>query len=799
MKKILFSLLLTVVSTFCFAQQHSAPIAGQVQDENGQPVPFATVQFMSSDTASKFLSEKIADEKGQFKVSLPQREKYWLKASGISFQELTTWVHPDSAGLKVVLEKKQSDLATVTVNSTRPLITRKIDRIVMDVENNALTAGKSSMDIMEMAPGMFVDRNGGISINGNSGTRIMINGKMLHLSGDDLTAYLNNLRAADIKSIEIIAHPSAEFDAEGSGGIINIILKKKRTAGLSGSVNAGYSQGRYAGNDQGLQLNYNKSKVTLSSSYSRYQDRRFNDITQERTFPENGIYTAANNIINHYNGNSIRVGGTYDISDQQYIGLEYAGSFNISGSNTHSISNINYPQNESESFVSDGNFTDHNARNLHDVTLNYHLDTDTSGSKFDFTADYTFTNNNSSNLSQSQDLDMDHAVIRDSAFRFAMPNKAMILTADAKYQKVFTPVTKLNLGAKYTGTRIDNFNRFYSVTDDKWQENPAKKYTYHYNEHIMAGFMSLETKILQTEFQLGLRGEYTDTKGELVSLQHQKIDNQYFNLFPSVFIKRNLNESGDNYLNFSYNRRIERPYYNDLNPFVSYLDNYTLESGNPFLRPQFSNNFEIGFTLKNKYNLSVGYNKDIDVITQITNADPDTSMIEITRGNAGYNERYIATLSLPVQVTKWWKTNNTLQFRHDKIHAETFTIQKPIYFIQTAHDFTLSKTWSANLNAFYLSNVIEGNILVGNISKVDIGIQKKLLDNRLQIRAGLTDLFEGRNITADIKYNDNNIHITQKRQSRMFKLSLTYNFQSGKSFKTKKIQSSSEDVQSRLQ
>lgn len=799
MKKAILILSMTIWAISSFAQKSPASVAGQVQSENGDPVPFATILFMASDTASTALAEKIADANGHFKVTLPAQSKYWLKTSQASYQPSASWIHPDSSGFHITLGKKSSDLATVTVESKVPLITRKIDRVVMNVEGNALTAGKSSAEIMEMAPGLFVDRNGGISINGNAATRIMVNGNMLQLSGADLTAYLNNLRASDIKSIEIIAHPSAAYDAEGSGGIINIVLKKGRSAGLSGSVNAGYSQGRYAGNDQGLQLNYHQDKITLSGGYSRYQQRRFNDITQLRDFPEDGTYHATNNIVNHYNGNGIRLGGTYDINDKQFIGLEYNGSFSKSGSNTHSISQIEYPNTAGNNYSSEGEFINHYARNMNNITFNYHLDTDTSGSKFEVKADYTQTNNNSTNLSESQDLDADNMPLRDSTFRFAMPNKAKILTADVKYLQVLSPKTKFHVGAKYTGTQIDNFNRFYSIINADWKENPQKKYTYHYDEHIVAGFMSLDTKFIGTEFQLGLRGEYTDTKGELISLQNEKIDNQYFNLFPNIFVKRNLNESGDNYLNASYNRRIERPYYNDLNPFVSYLDNYTIESGNPFLRPQFSNNFEIGLTLKNKYNLTLGYSRDKDVISEITHADPDTSIIEITTGNAGYTKRYVATLSLPIAVTKWWKTNNTLQYRYDEIHSPNFTIKKPIYYLQTAQDFTISKTWSANLNAFYLSNVIEGNIFVSHVSKVDVGIQKKLMDGRLQVRAGITDIFRGRNITADIKYNENIVHITQKRQSRMFQLSLTYNFKSGKSFKAKKIESSSEDAQSRLQ
>lgn len=790
---------MTVTAISGFAQKSAAVLMGHVEDENGQGIPFATLRFMVSDTSAKAVAEKIAGEDGSFIIDLPVGNRYFLIATGTSYTPTKEWIEIGDSAMHIVLIKKTNDLEAVTVKSTVPLISRKIDRVVMNVDDNALVAGKNSMEIMEMAPGMFVDRNGGISINGNSGVRVMVNGVMLQLSGDDLTAYLNNLRASDIKSIEIIAHPSAEYDAQGTGGIINIILKKKRTAGLTGNVSAGYSIGRYPGNDQGLQLNYHQNKLTFTGSYSHYQSKGYNDITQQRDFPEDGIYSATNSIINRYNGHNARLGMTYDISQGQYLALGYNGSFNHSGSVTHSISDIHYPSLPQNNFSSDGHFTDHNARNLNNFTFNYHLDTDTSGSNLEIKADYTQTNNNSNNLSVSQDLDAEGLPFRDTSFRYSMPNKARILTADIKYMQVFSPTTKLHFGGKYTGTRIDHINQFSRVVDNNWAEDPAMYYQFHYRENILAGFVTLETKLLNTEVQLGLRGEYTKTKGSLDAVTSSVNENDYFNLFPTVFVKRDLNENGSNYLSLSYNKRIERPYYNDLNPYVSYLDNYTIETGNPYLKPQFADNYEIGFTLANKYNFSVGYSQFRDEITQITHINADTALVEITRGNTGSTKRYSATLSIPVKVTKWWTTNNTLQWRYENIQTTGFAIKQPLYFLQTAQDFKLGKTWSANLSAFYLNHAIEGNIFVSSISKVDIGIEKKLMDGNLKIRAGVTDLFLGRKISADIKYDDRLIHITQERQSRMFKVSLTYNFRKGKSFKTKKIESSSEDAQSRLQ
>ena len=663
MKKYVLLLLLITTWLIGFGQQSQAIIHGQVVDENDQAISYATLRFMSTDTSTSALAEKITAEDVSFTIDLPVGHRYFLVASSTSYAPTKRWIDINTSSLLITLLKKTETLEDVTVKSTLPLISRKVDRVVMNVENNALVAGKNTLEIMEMAPGMFVDRNGSISINGNSGVQVMVNGVLLQLSGEDLSAYLNNLRAEDIKAIEILAHPSAAYDAQGTGGIINILLKKERTAGLTGNFSTGYSIGRYPGNDQGLQLNYHQKKMTLTGNYSHYQNKGYNDITQNRSFPKNGLYNASNRIVNRYNGHSTRLGITFDLSEKQYLALGYNGSFNHSGSVTHSISRVHYPKTPADDYLSDGQFTDHNARNLNNFTFNYHLDTDTSGSQLEVKADYTLTNNNSNNLSVSQDFNAAYLPVSDTSFRYGMPNQAKILTADFKYLKVFSAHTKLNLGGKYTDTRIAHINNFSRILEGNWQSDPSRYYQYHYRENILAGFMTLESKILNTEVQTGLRAEYTKTKGMLDALHSSSNKNDYLNLFPTLFVKRDLNEKGTDYLTFSYNKRIERPYYNDLNPYISYLDNYTIETGNPDLKPQFADNFEIGVTLWAKYNLSVGYNQYKDEITQITHIYTDTALMEITRGNNGSTKRFTASLSFPVNIFKWWQTNNSIQFR----------------------------------------------------------------------------------------------------------------------------------------
>lgn len=734
---LLIILLLTVSYT---KAQHT--INGKVLDEAGLGIPFATLKLSSSNGNTPPLV-KLTDHNGVFNLQYDPQQKPSLTVSYLGYASLikvlSTVKTQLNDTLRLSLKPQENNLAEVSITARKALITQKIDRLVLNISNNSLSAGKSSLEILSMAPGVFVN-NGAISINGNAGTRVMVNGKILPLNGDDLTNYLNNLRADDIESIEVIAHPPAEYEAQGSGGMLNIILKKQSAAGINGSINAGYTQGRYAGTNEGIRLNFKEDKTVFFVNYTfnklkSYEDNEINRqyVNQPYRFAEAARY------INNNTGHRINTGLIYDLSKTQYIGLDYVGSFNKKTANSQSVATVDYPNNEQD-IRNIGTFPVGTKTNYHNIGLNYNITFDKSGSGFQLLADYTSNELTKNSAAYSAFYNDSDVRLSDTAFRNTTPGNASIYTADARYLKVFGKNNSVTFGAKGVSSVIENSATFEGLEDGDWKNNPEQAYRYDYKEKILAGYFNYTGKIFNTDVKLGMRGEYTTTSGNLVT-SNMLTETANFNLFPSLFLKHGLNKDGDNYLSLYYGRRIARPSYNTLNPYESYLNNYAVGRGNPYLKPSFSNVYEIGFTLKGKYSFKAAYQNDKDLVSQLIKIDEQNPLLAIyTYENFGNNKNLSLSVNIPVSITKWWESNTNVEIRHQKINTPDLTISKGMVALQMNHDFKLSPKTSINLNAFYLSGLIGGNFLAKNLVSMDFGAQHKLLNNKLLLKTTIMKL-----------------------------------------------------------
>ena len=772
------------------ANAQAITLTGKVLNESGQAVPFSSVVILKDTTT---IAGKIADENGSFILQVDTAGTYTIRVTHAAYKALlqTIQVNASPQPVMLTLSANGNALNTVTVTAKRSFITRKIDRVVMNVQDNALAAGKSSLDLFRLAPGVFVN-NGNISINGVWGARVMVNGRMLNLQGDDLKNYLTNLKSSDIRSIEIIAHPPAEYDAEGSGGIINIVLKKNSTSGLSGYAGVDYSAGlgKYPGYLPYGSLNYRKNKIGLSASYTYDWHKQFENITQDRTFSDGGQYHSTSSSINVWNSNTVKFGVTCDISPKQYLAIDYTGQFGRNRDNTRSITNIIYPINLKNTAAL-GMFPTYSKTSFSNLGLNYSAVTDTLGSKFTLIADYTYNDRKSSSGTYSQTADANN-VLTDTAFNFLNPSIAQIFTADVKYNKVIKHGPAITVGAKNTITGINNKN-VYEV-----DHTPVSGFNYQYNEKIIAGFVNISGSAGGMEYKLGLRGEQSNISGELTGSQDTTINRHYFNLFPSAFIKKDLDKKLQHSLSLAYNKRIKRPSYFQLNPYKYFIDNYSIVTGNPFLNPQFTNSVELGYTFKKQYYFALSYAHTKDVINQLIENSPDNKQMTVLRKNTGSNTVYTGTVAIPVTITSWWNTSNNLLLTYTQSKGPEFNIKKASLVLQTEQEISLPHNIGVNLNAFYTPHVVEGNIVTGRIANVDLGLQKKLWHNKLTAKASVSDIFYTNNFRAASYYYASIISIRQKNQTRILSLSLVYNFNAGKKFSTKQRGSSNADEKSRL-
>ncbi|MFL5746102.1 MAG: outer membrane beta-barrel protein [Niastella sp.] len=791
-----FVICLTWLFITLLANAQSITVTGKIVTKSGQPVPFASVVILKDTTT---IAGKIADENGSFLLQLENAGTYTIRVTHAAYAALqqSIQVNTTSEPVTLILNTTSNDLNTVTVTAKRSFITRRIDRVVMNVQDNAIATGKSSLDLFRLAPGVFVN-NGNISINGVWGTRVMVNGRMLNLQGDDLKNYLTNLKSSDIRSIEIIAHPPAEYDAAGSGGIINIVMKKNSTSGLSGYAGADYytGLGKYPGYLPYLSLNYRKNKIGFSAGYTYDWHKEFEEITQDRTFTDGGLYHSTSFSSTVWNSNTVKLGATYDISPKQYLAIDYTGQFGWNRDSTRSLTDIIYPSNLKNTF-STGIFPTYSKTNFSNIGLNYSATTDSLGSKFTLIADYTHNDRKSSSGTYSQTADRNN-LLTDTAFNFLYPSIARIFTADAKFNKVLKHGLSITVGGKTTITDINNKNAYEVYKNGVWNNNAVPGFNYQYSEKIIAGFTNISGGAAGVEYKLGLRGEQSDISGELTGSQDTTINRHYFNLFPSAFITKDLDKKKQHSLNLSYNKRIKRPSYFELNPYKYFIDNYSVQTGNPFLNPQFTHSIELGYTLKKQYYFGISYAQTKDVINQLVESSPDQKQMTILRKNTGSNTVYTGTFAIPVTIASWWNTSNNLLLTYTQSKGPEFNLKKVSFVLQTEQEISLPHDIGVNLNAFYTPNVVQANIITGRMASVDIGLQKKLWNNKLTAKAAVSDIFYTNNFTATSYYNASIITISQKAQTRTMTLSLVYNFSAGKKFSTKQRGNSNAEEKSRL-
>lgn len=775
-------------------------VNGIVHDEQNEPLAFASVSLFSA-TNNQFIKGGMTEENGSFKLEGISAGHYQIKITMIGYLPYEKQIHLVQENLDlhtIILAPDATALGEVTVTAKKDVIERKMDRLIMNVNDNAAFAGKTSFDLFRMAPGVFVN-NGSISINGVAGTRIMVNGKPLNLSGDELKEYLQNLKADEVASLEVMAHPPAEYDAEGAGGIINIVLKKNAQEGMNGYVSADYIQGlgKYPAYRPSAKLNYKKDKLGMSLGYTYSRAKDFQDLEQERGYPNDGEYFSTNSSVSRARGHNIRFSSTYEISDKQYLGIDYNGQFGKYSGLNHSLANIFYPD-ASDNVRSVGTFPNQSSLSHSNVGINYSLTTDTLGSKLTILSDYTYRDRVANSGSISENFDAAGNLLSDTSFNFFFPSISKIFTVGANYNKKFNSTLELTFGGKMTATDIGTKNSYDIFLDDETLYG-ANAFDYNYREHIAAGFINLNGRFLQTDFKVGLRGENSNIDGALLGDQQDTtIKRNYFNLFPTVFLQRHLDTAENHTLNLSYNKRITRPSYSQLNPFEYYIDNYSMEVGNPLLNPQFTNAYEIGYLYKKRYYVSFGYNRTKDVINQVIESDSTQSLARILRKNTGLEQVYTITLSAPVSIAKWWSTSNTLLLNHTKSQAPEFDLSQSSFLFQSSHEISLPYSFSMNLNAFYAPRILQGNILIRDLASVDIGIQRKILQNKWLVKAAVSDVFFTHKIKASSYFNGSELRLKQTDQTRLLTLSLTYNFDVGKAFSLKELEKSNTEEKSRL-
>jgi iron complex outermembrane receptor protein len=804
---ILYTLLLVVISWgVSFGQTGktgSAKVSGSLVNDQGKPLDFASVSIINA-SDSTIVKGALSNDNGVYSFEKVPTGKYLIKATVVGYAKAISkpfTVTEKSANVSVPvlnLQQGTNALKTVNITATKPLIERKIDRTVMNVEGSVLAAGNTAMEILARAPGVTVDKDDNISLKGKQGVTVMINDKLTYLTAAQLATLLRSTDGNSIKSIEIITNPSAKYDAAGNSGIINIKLKKNTQSGTNGSITAGVARGWYWRDNSSLNLNHKDGKLNLFGTFSHGDNKRGHNLDLKRITDSAGYKTYFDQQSsmpgsNHYN--NYRLGADYDLTDKHIVGFVVSG-YNNSGNDandTHTIIGKQYGV--ADSSLHTVSAIPQTYKNFA-LNLNDKYKIDTSGQEVSIDLDYSKFKNFSDARYNTDYFLADGSPQRASQILLNQtPSDITIYTGKVDYAKPLTKTIKLEVGAKFSSVKTDNDLRAEIDSSGIFINDKGRSNHFIYTEKIQAGYLNINKQFKKTSVQIGLRAENTQSNGNLIG--STPVKRSYLNLFPSAFINHTINDKNE--VSLSYSRRIDRPGYDNLNPFIYYLDPYTFSKGNAFLNPQYTQNFEFNYTYNKTINASLSYSHTTNAITELILTEGKKTFQ--TNANLQTQTSYNANINSPFTITKWWEGNINvtafyLGFKSDTLAGFNFKDGQWAYQARMTQTFKFAGA-RLEIMGDYQSALTYAIYKIRPRYSIDLGISKSFMDKKLNVKVACDDIFNIRRNDLSSNALNNNFTIKQKNDSRVGRLTLTYNF-GNSSIKSREHRSGADDEKGRV-
>ncbi|MCC9136063.1 TonB-dependent receptor domain-containing protein [Pontibacter silvestris] len=790
----LFCMLSISLSSFA---QTAGMLSGTLIDEKEQAVGFANVAVVQA-ASSSVVTGAIADMDGHFEIKAPAKGKYYLKLSGLGYEQTQTepFEVTDEKFAKnfgtLRLKTDAKTLSEVTVQAMRPTITTHPDKMVVSVEGTALAGGSTAYEVLEKSPGVWIDQDGNIKLNGKAGVQIMINGKQSYLSGKDLQNLLQSMSAENIKDLEVITNPSSKYDAEGASGIININLKKNIDFGLNGSVYAGYQYNKLSTYTSGASANYKNGKWNSSASLDVAKRMRYRDMDMYRVFNNEGrksYFEQDGYEENERFAPNIRLNTDYDINDKHSVGAQTSLYYSKSDQTFYTDSYLRDFNPRKNVFVRAENGAKGDYFNG-TFNLHYMGKLDTTGTTLSADIDYAniSSDDDSRFFNKRDSLNYSPPVRVNELLTSTNPTTYSIYSAKVDFTKKLGKTGKLELGAKGSHVTSDNELLFYEVEDTREMLDDKRSNHFIYKENIYAAYANYSTSFgKKWSLQAGLRAEQTESEGYSVT-NDETTDRSYLNLFPSVFVQQKVN---DNYeIGYKYSRRINRPYYENLNPFIFYLDPYTWAQGNPYLRPQYTNSFELTHTLKQSYNLVLGYSVTEDFIAEVPMQNEEDNTTVFQQQNVDNFENLSATLVAPIKISSKWDMNNnatlTYQRYKNKFNTESVLNDQLSFMANSTQNIQLPAGIKMEINAGYQGPAVYGLYKVEDNWWVDSGFKRSFMNDKLDLSLSFTDIFKSRILVVNTNIEGNINNIDQYQGARSVRVNIRYRFNKGKDFEAKK-------------
>ena len=786
MKRLILLIVILASAVSRLSAARLCPSTGRVVDEQGNAVEYATVVLLKG---SEQVAGRTTDAQGRFELKAAPGN-YTLQIQFLGFDPIkkAVRVELDNDLGDFVMRSSATDIEGVVVKAQ--LVRREADRFVVDVANAPAAIGKDGIELLERAPGVWIDGEK-ISINGKSGSKVYINDRELRMEPEQLLTYLRSLRAEEIQKIEVVPTTGADYDADSAGGIIRITLKKRRENGIDGSVSFNTSQAEIVNK-------YNPSaNINIHSGRTDFYASAWGSFGGDKTTTdEQTRYDAADKALNAHSEMKGRnrsfgasAGTVFEINPQHSVGAEFEYWRNRDGEPNDSYTDF---RDGGTVTRTDSYFDKLDRRNNYSATFNYIWKIDTLGSTLKLLADYTRRENDTRNDNTSR-ITAPGGVL-DSVYRDNSASLYNITTATLALEKNFSPRWSLKAGAKYTYNDMHNNALYEYRKGDAWLRNEQQSFTIDYTENIAAAYGIVSAKLGDWSLVAGLRGEYTHTTGKGVG-------QDYFSLFPNANVSYSFSREKGWSLIAQYARTIERPRFWSLNPQRMQISDYTYQTGNPSLDPAFRHDVSLTLVMAHKYTLTGGVQLIDDEIQQTMRADPENpDLLQLAWINYDRTKNYYVSVNLPFQPAKWWQLNaNFTYMRHgervEQHGAETFYNWA---FGSISTTFTLPAKFYIDLSYNYQSRIDLGNCWVEPDHRLQAGIKKRFGDRFTASFSVQNLLDQGQVIGARGDGFVRTVNARQTWSNRSYRIGVTWNFKSGKAFKRKAVEAGSEAEKSRL-
>ena len=690
----------------------------------------------------------------------------------------------DLTAPEIILSKVTGNLKEVTVVSRKPVIEMRADKTILNVEGSVNAVGQDALELLRKSPGVLVDKDDNISLSGKNGVQVYIDGRPTPLSGKDLSNYLKTIQSSQIEAIEIITNPSAKYDAAGNAGIINIRLKKNKSFGTNGSINAGYNIGTYPKYNGGFALNHRNKKINVFGNYNYNNNHNesymnFHREQLDTLFSQKGTMTFLNK------GHGFKAGLDYFINSKQTIGVMVNGNFSKNTFLNYGHTPISYiPTGIVDRILIADNRSDGERNNMN-FNGNYRY-ADTLGRELNVDADYGFYDLHNAQFQPNYYYDPSGSILLSSRiYDMIAPTNIDIYTLKADYEQNLKK-GRFGIGGKISYVKSGNDFQRYNVMPSYKSLDTLRSNDFNYKENINAMYVNYNKPFKGFMIQAGLRVENTNSQGISSGFSwdngyvqyDSSFTRNYTDVFPSAAIT--FNKKPTNQFSVTYSRRIDRPAYQDLNPFEFKLDEYTYQKGNTQLRPQYTNSFGLTHTYKYKLTSTLNYSHVNDVFTQLIDT-AEKSKSFITKKNLATQDIVSLNISYPFTY-KWYSVFANLNTYYTHYKADFGTGRKVdldvvAFNIYSQHTIRFGKGWTGELSGFYTSpSIWAGTFKSKEMWGIDAGLQKALFKGKGNLKVAVSDIFRTMQWGGVSEFAGQYIKVGGGWESRLFKLNFTYRF-----------------------